>query len=428
MSSVFNIVSRSLIVLLVAMLSVNYIPDSLFKDFNFEPKPVQPLDYQSVAPKEWNTKLSDGQPEFIQLNNILGPESFAISASSGLIYTGLADGRIVELDPSRKYKMRTVLRAQPSNPNCKDNVATRATECGRFLQLKFYNETLYAMESTSGLYKIDINAGTKQFIGPKSLNKLNFYNSFAFDPKEPSLIYLTISSTKWDLLNIVWSLMESDFSGQLVAMDVNTAKRVIVLDNLALPNGIDVDSKRDQLVFSESYKSRVTSVALKDIRAAFKTAKDGVKLENVPSRALIPLVPGNPDNIIVENDLAYIALPFVRVNGTELVDHFLSMPNVVKAVGRFSYGLGLLAEYVCNNIYYHPLIESAYRELKCGHINYRLVQSDRSALLEYNLATGASRLFGSSTFGFVSEVTPDHKGNLLIGSFRSPFLVKQKMV
>lgn len=368
LSFIFNLFTRSLVVLLVAMLSVNYLPDKLFHDFNIEPKTMEPNDFDSVIP-QWNNKLSDGSPEFIQLNNIVGPESLAIS-KDGLIYTGLADGRLIELDPSKNYKIRQVLRMKDS-PACKDNFALRADECGRILQVRFVNNTLYAIDANTGLYKIDIKAGTKTHLGPKPLSKVNLYNSFAFDSKNPQLAYISVSSTKWDILNIMWSLMELDGTGQVIALDVVSGKRVIVLDNLLVSNGIDVDGKRDQLVLSKTLKGRIHSMSLSDIRAAFKLAKDGDKLKNIEKKLLIPLLPGNPDNIVIEGDLAYIALPFVRQNGKDLVD--------------------------------------------------------KSAVVEYNLATGASRFFGPSTSGFVSRVVPDHKGNLLLGSFRSPFIVKQKI-
>lgn len=420
----YNLVTRSLVVLLVALLSVNYLPDTLFGDFPFEPKSVETNKYDSVIPL-WNTKLSDGVPEYIQLNNILGPESIAI-ARSGLLYTGLADGRLVELDPSKNYKLRQVLKFK-NLAKCKDNIATLATECGRFLQLRFQNDTLYALEANSGLYKIDIRTGTKTFVGPKSLNKINLFNSFAFDPKDSSLVYLTVSSTKWDLLNIMWSLMELDSNGQVVALDINSGKRVIVLDNVELPNGLDVDNKRNQLLFSQSTTSKISSLDLGDVRAAFKSAKDGDRQSNVRDKALIPLVPGMPDNIVVDGDIAYIALPSVKLNGTELIDHLSTMPNIRKAIGRFVYGAGKLLEYVSTNLYPHPLLETAYRELKSGHLIYRVIQTDKSAVLEYNLATGSSRLLGSDKFSFLSEATPDSKGNLLLGSFRSPFIVKVKL-
>ena len=419
----FNFFTRSIVVLLVAMLSVNYLPDKLFDDFPLNPRTVQPNDYDSVIP-HWNTKLSDGNPEFIQLNNILGPESIAID-KNGLIYTGLADGRLVELDPSNKYKVRTVTRIKES-AQCQDNVAVMA-DCGRFLQVRFLNETLYSVDANTGLYRIEPKSGKKTFVGPKALSKVLLYNSFVFDPNEPNLVYLTVSSNRWNLLNIIWGFIELDASGHVVALDLNTGKRVIVLDKLMMANGIEVDTKRDQLLVSVSMASKILSIPLKDVRAAFKTAKDGDRLSSISSRSLISLLPGIPDNLVADGDMLYIALPFVKLNGKDLMDLLSTMPNVRKALGRFIYGAGKLLEYVCLNLYHHPLLETAYRELKCGHVNYRVSQSDKSAVVEYNLATGSSRLMGSNTFGFVSEAVPDGKGNLYLGSFRSPFIVKQKI-
>jgi sugar lactone lactonase YvrE len=426
LTSLFNFISRTAVVVLVAMVSVNYMPDSLFTDFPVEPKSVQPNDFDSVIPQDWNTKLSDGQPEFIQLNNILGPESIAIS-KNGLMYTGLADGRLVELDPKNKYKVRTVLRFSGSQSKCPDNVATKADECGRFLQLRFLNDTLYALEAQNGLYKVDTRTGTKTLLGPKPLYKTNLYNGFVFDPKDPNIVYLTLSSNRWDALNIMWSIIEQESSGQLVVVDLNSGKRATAFSNLRMPNGLDVDTKRDQLLFSETLQSSLSSVALEDLRNAFKAAKDGDQLKGLEKKLIIPLFPGFPDNVVVEDDRVYVALPFVKLNGKELFDHLNTMPQVRKAVSRFLFGLGKLLEYVHNNFYQHPLLESAYRELKCGHVIYRAIKTDKSAVVEYNLSTGASRLFGSNTFGFVSEALPDGNGNLLIGSFRSPFIVKQKI-
>lgn len=423
-SLLYNLITRSLIVLLVAMLSVNYLPDKLFGDFPFQPKSIEPNNFDSVKP-QWNTKLSDGNPEFIQLNNILGPESITV-AKNGLLYTGLADGRIVELNPNKNYQLRTVLKFKTSS-YCKDNLATRADDCGRFLQLRMVNETLYALEANTGLYKIDVKSGTKTFVGPKSLYRVNLYNSFAFDPKDPNLVYLTITSTKWNLLTIMWSILEVDDTGKVLAFDLNSSKRVILLDNLYASNGIDVDKKRDKLLFAETFHARINSLDLDEVRSAFKSAKDGEKLAVLKRTSLIPITPGLPDNLIVEGDTAYIALPFVRINGKELVDHLATMPSIRMAIARASFGLGNLIQYFSDNIYHHPLLEFVYEELKSGHVIYRLTQTDKSAVLEYNLATGASKFYGSDKFGFVSEAKPYSDGHLLLGSFRSAFIVKVKV-
>lgn len=408
------------------MMGVLYLPNNLFDDFQFEPKAMDPKNYDSVIP-QWNSLLSDNNPEFIQLNQILGPESIAIGPNK-MIYTGLADGRIVELDPSKKYNLRKVLKFKEST-DCLDNVATKADECGRFLLVKFQNGTLYALEANTGIYKIDIKKGSKTFVGPmKSLDKINLYNSFTFDPVEPNLVYLTVSSTKWSLLKIMYSALELDATGKIIALDINSGKRVVLADKLQMANGIDVDSKRDQLVFSETMQSQVGRFMLKNVRSAFKTAKDGDNISSSLLRQnLIELVPGNPDNIVIKGDLAYIAVPFPKKNGLELVDHLSTMPRVRLVFAKLVYGVGKILDYTNKNLFPHPLLVSTAAECISGHLFYRLMPTDKSAVIEYNLATGSSRLFGSNTFGFVSEAHPDGDGHLLLGSFRSPFLVKVKV-
>lgn len=432
LSIIYNVLSKSFIVLIVSLISVNFLPAQLFVDFPLEPRSVETLAFDTVRPN-WNTKLSDNNPEYIQLNQILGPESIAIAPDNEhLLYTGLADGRLVELNQQNKYKLRQVLRFNTNSKLCPNDRVHNSKECGRFLQLRFKQDqpaTLYAIEASTGLYKVDINKGTKTLVGPKKLsNKVNLFNSFAFDPKEPNLAYVTVSSTRWGLGQIVWGLIELEQSGQVLAMDISTGKTVVLINKLSMPNGIEVDAKRDRLLFTEFSKSRMSSVNLADARAAFGKARDGETGSlDIKVTPMIPLLPGVPDNIYAHGDLAYIALPFVKLNGSELIDNLSDAPMLRKAYGRFVFALGKLFDYVDKNFYPHSLLRQAADELISGHVSYRLTQSDRSAVVEYNLATGSSRLLGSDKFGFVSEAVPDNRGNLLLGSFRSPFLVKVKL-
>lgn len=424
-SILYNLITRSLVVLLVAMLSVNYLPETLFSDFSFEPKSFEPNNYDSVIP-QWNTKLSDGSPEYIQLNNILGPESIAV-AKNGLLYTGLADGRIVELNPSKNYQVKTLAKFNMNSPNCKDNIATRADKCGRFLQLRLVNETLYALEANSGLYSLNVKSGQgMKHLGPQLNSRKKLYNSFAIDPKDPNLVYITVTSTKWDLLSIMWSIIELDSTGLLLGLDVRESKTITLLDTLMGPNGIDVDAKRDKLIFAETYGARINSLNLAEIRSEFKSAKDGEKITVLKRTSLIPITPGLPDNIIIEGDIAYIALPFVKIHGKELVDHLSTMPSIRMAIARAVFGLGKLIQYFSDNIYNHPLLVPIYEELKSGHVVYRVMQTDKSAVLKYNLANGSMKFLGSDKFGFISEAVPYTGGHLLLGSFRSAFIVKVK--
>lgn len=422
-SLLYNLFTRSFVVLLVAMLSVNYLPDKLFHDYPFEPRALSPNQQHSIM-LEWNSMLTQksSQLEYIQLNQIRGPESVAVS-KSGLVYTGLSDGRLVELDPSRQYKLRQVLKFNPSS-KCIDN-HKNIDGCGRFLQLRFHNQTLFALETNTGLYKVDIDRNTKTLIGPQKLQPTNLYNAFAFDPKEPNIVYITVSSTRWPLKYIMWSLLELEDSGQIIALDVDTGKRVVVIDKLMTPNGIDSDPKRDQLIFTETTGRLVSSLPLQDVRAAFKKANNGDKLSGITKKTLIQVVPGSPDNVIIDSDNAFIALPFIK-DGKDILDHVADKPSIRKAFGRAIFALGKAIEYVCVNVYKHPLLESAYKDLKSGQILYKAVQNDKSGIIRYNLETKAQKFLGSDHFSYLSEASPDGHGNLFLGSFESPFLVKVK--
>lgn len=423
----FDIIIRFLIVAGFSLLGVNFLPNNIFDGFPLEPASLEPHNFETVKP-DWNTKLSDGQPEYIQVNNILGPESIAIS-NNGLLYAGLADGRLVELDPKQKYKVREVLTMWGENKDsqCRANYATKADECGRILQVRFVNGTLWGVEAGSGLWAFDVKKGKKQFQGPAPMQKTNMFNSFAVDPIRPSLVYMTVTSTKWSLLNIMWGILDLESSGQLIAMDIKSGKRVRVMEKLLLPNGLDVDAKRDQLVFGETMKSRISALSLKQVRENFDLTADGGLMKGINPKALIPLVPGSPDNIVIKGDLAYIAMPMVRRDGKELMDYLYNLPALRKSIGKFSYFWSLFFTGIHESLYPHPTIKHLAEELRCGHIFYNMFASQQSAVIEYNLETGASRLFGSSGFGFISEAAPDDGGNLYLGSFRAPFIVKQKI-
>lgn len=424
-SLLYNLFSRSFYVLLIAMLSVNYFPDKLFSDYPFEPQSFDTNIYNSVI-VEWNSKITDNTQglEYIQLNQIRGPESLAFSRA-GLLYTGLADGRLVELDPMNKFNMREVLRFNKKASFCKENMILRSDDCGRFLQVRFdTNDNLYAMETNHGLYKVDTKRSQMVHLGPKQLNKNNLYNGFAFDPVEPNIVYMTTSSTRWRLSQIMWSLLELDNSGQIIAFDTTTGKRVILLDKLRMPNGLDIDGARDQIVFSQTTISQINSLTLSQAREAFKAAKDGETVKSLTPKVLIQVVPGNPDNINVVGDVAYIALPFVRPNGKDFVNQLSDKPSVRKAIGRIVFGAGKILEFVHDNVFKHPLLESVYRQLKSGHFLYYIAAKDTSGYIEYNLATHGQRFLGSDKFAYISEAKPDGLGNVYLASYDNSFIVK----
>lgn len=300
-------------------------------------------------------------------------------------------------------------------------------QCGRPLQIRYINGTLFVVDAYKGLYSINPKTGAKKHL-MANLDKKKFqglFNSFAFDPVDPNIVYVTVSSRKWTLETIVWSMFDLDGTGIVFGFDLSTGKSVILAEGLSLVNGIDADVKRDQLLYTESSYLRVHKMSIIKARNAFKSAKNG-DTKIVQSDLLVPLLPGLPDNVHVQGDEAYITMPMAKTSGKELTDHLSEMPIIKKALGRLAFSFGYLLEYIQKNFYKHPILETAIFELKSGHVAYRSCK-EHSAVLIYNLNDGSSRILGSDKFAFISEAMPDNQGNLYLASFRNTFIVKARV-
>lgn len=107
-TTLYKLVAKSFLGVFVTLTVMNFLPDTLFENFPLDPRARPPMEFASEI-KGWNTLLSD-KADYIQLNNLMGAESIAFD-NNGLLYTGLVDGRIVEIDTKKKdYPMRQVTR------------------------------------------------------------------------------------------------------------------------------------------------------------------------------------------------------------------------------------------------------------------------------------------------------------------------------
>src|SRR5688572_28998956 len=87
------------------VIGLSLLPSQLFPSF-----PLETVSY--VVPdlttnlRGWNNILST-KSDFILKGKIIGPESLVIR--NNFLYTGLADGRLIEVDLSHDYKVREVV-------------------------------------------------------------------------------------------------------------------------------------------------------------------------------------------------------------------------------------------------------------------------------------------------------------------------------
>jgi len=98
--AIFDIILYTLIVATVLAL----LPTHLFTNF-----PIEPASYEADIPEslpDWNNLLAE-RSELLNNEVIVGPES--LTENNGFLYTGLADGRLVEID-KKTNKIRDITR------------------------------------------------------------------------------------------------------------------------------------------------------------------------------------------------------------------------------------------------------------------------------------------------------------------------------
>ncbi|XP_062569095.1 adipocyte plasma membrane-associated protein-like, partial [Saccostrea cucullata] len=170
------------------------------------PSPINPEPYsypkplpELVGPLTINSHLRNATRAFE--GEITGPESFAVG-SDGVLYTGLADGRIVGFKGEQLWQ---VTRIGEFHPQC----GTFEFEpiCGRPKGMKINtadpSHPLIVVDSYKGLLQVDTKTGEIQVLvsSTTGVNGEAFKFLNALDITKDGIIYFTDSSKKWDRRN-----------------------------------------------------------------------------------------------------------------------------------------------------------------------------------------------------------------------------------
>ncbi len=429
--TVFDIILYTLIVCLVLAL----LPNHLFTNF-----PMEPIGYESDRIPEtlsdWNNLLA--QRSDLLLNGlIVGPESMA--EKNEFIYTGLADGRLVEIDKN-SLKIRDITRFGTKN-DCSicfvlifiliilksnfylvPNVFWRLTECGRPLGLRFHKDQyLYVLDAFEGLFRINSTTGQKEFIDFDIEDKLKgIYNDFVFDPIL-NVVYITVSSTKWHLDRVPYSILDYEDSGHVFALDLNTKKTLQLRTGFRFTNGIEITKDNKYLLISETVMFKIHKISLQNVHKAIKQIADN------EMEVFAEDLPGEPDNIRLDpNGDVWVGIFLVRNEGKTLRDYLSNWPFLRKAFSRSLYVLSLIIDYLNTNICNNHALEMMAFDLYSGHLLYKFMPKN-GAVLKLDAKTGQiKQLLGSNQFNGVSEAFVDSEGDLYFGSFRNQFLGRIK--
>jgi sugar lactone lactonase YvrE len=196
-----------------------------------------------------------------------GPEHVAVDAR-GRLLTGLADGRIVRLDPA-------------------DGAETIVNTGGRPLGLELEPEpdgadALIVGDADRGLLRVRLTepASVEVLCERVDGRQLRFCSCPAI--ASDGAVYFSQSSQRYDLAHYKGDLLEHSGTGRVLRL--RDGQVDVVADGLQFANGLVLAPDESRLVVAETGGYRITSIALRGDRAG-------------QTQTLIDGLPGFPDNL-----------------------------------------------------------------------------------------------------------------------------------
>lgn len=223
----------------------------------YEPPPIPPL-VGALAP---NDELASA--DLIAVGKVDGPEDVEVDAE-GHIFTGLADGRVVRVDPNGTVNQLANTEGRPVG-------VARAPD-----------GNLIVADAIKGLLSID-PAGEISVLATGAGNEpLGFADDVTV--ASDGTIYFSDASTKFGPNEYLYDMLEGRPHGRLVRYDPATKTSEVLLPDMCFANGVALSQNEDFLVVNETYRFRILRYWLKGSRAG----EWDVFVDNLP---------GYPDNI-----------------------------------------------------------------------------------------------------------------------------------
>ncbi|GIY27421.1 adipocyte plasma membrane-associated protein [Caerostris darwini] len=375
-------------------------------------KKVNPVSYRVSLPEKFSGGLVPNElldkAEHLHADALHWAESFA--EYKGKLYTGLGDGRIVRII---NKEVVPILR---TGETCEGQHEEHI--CGRPLGLTFNKAgRLFVADAYLGLLSIDINTGKKVNLLPSKTvvdgAPLMFLNSLTFDAKEENL-YITQSSTRWNISSVLVSIIEHDTSGRLLKYNLKTKEISVVLKDLAFANGVVLTHDGNALLVAEGSNNKVFKY---QIAGETKGYLD------------FPLVlPGEPDNIKrSKNGNYWISVATGRtLDNPSILDRISDKP-FWRSLFLHIHKLSTLPICSIMQLIPHKKVKEIGFELQNARIiadvaiNYGLV-------IEFDDSGKIIRSFHSPT-GKVSHLSEafEHNGYLYLGSWRNKYIGRLKL-
>ena len=235
----------------------------------------------------------------------VAPETAALGPLDGRIYTGLANGWIVRLDPRGGPAERFV------------NVGERP------LGLVFRSDgTMYVAHTSRGILSVAPDGTIKPVADCGDGEFPRFTDSLVL--ARDGAIWFTCPSGRFDLDHVRLDGMETQPTGRLARHDPATGRTTIELDRIMFANGVAMGTDDAFVLVNEWARYTVTRLWLTgEMRGRRETFIDNL--------------PGYPDNIIRDDRGLYWVGLVIRRNA--LLDRLHERPFLMKILPRIPEGL-----------------------------------------------------------------------------------------
>lgn len=248
------------------------------------PSPIDPLAWRPPAAPALagvtapNTALAAA--ERLLENQVEGPES-PILDRQGRVYAGLADGRIVRMEPAGGRL---------------ENVADTG---GRPLALEFSGAgDLIVCDAVRGLLSVDTAGQVIEL--SKGAGGVPFRFTDDLDIARDGRIYFSDASSRWGHETYLYDLLEARPYGRLLRYDPASRETELLLGGLYFANGVALSPDEDYVLVNETYRYRITRLWLKGPKAG-------------SSEIFADNLPGIPDGIAASGRGTYwVAMYTVR--------------------------------------------------------------------------------------------------------------------
>jgi len=260
--------------------------------------PINPVVWQPPsAPARARERSSQRRfdPSIIRLPGC-GPEDVVVD-SSGAVYVGVQDGRILRLGKDRPP----------------EQVADTG---GRPLGIEIASDgTLIVCDCSRGLLRVDPTSGAVEVLVDEVAGiRIKFCNNSTI--ARDGSIFFTDSSTHFGQPEYVADLLEHSGTGRVLRRDPSGAVDLLA-DGLDFANGITLSPAQDFLVVAETGGYQLQRVWLSGPR-------------NGEREIFVDNLPGLPDNVSTGSDgLIWVALPSPR---SQMLDFLLPRRPILRKI------------------------------------------------------------------------------------------------